>query len=201
MWLYADSGKLKEKYMKILFKKLHREDWLSLHGIATSIYLDGQCYEFAMALHRGLGWPMVGLIENDVIRHALVASSERLFWDALGCVTKKKVGEPFNIRIPTLKPIDENKLRKVRPILDNDIEIASLFAEALWPNLPWQKNTFRRRTMDFLKELTSLCRRHKIWIRAPFPAAQIVLGNYYGNEKGFIASPTMDGQYFFDRLL
>lgn len=48
------------------------EDVETLHALCLSTYLDGECYAFATALHEGLGWPIIGLMHNGEIRHALV---------------------------------------------------------------------------------------------------------------------------------
>ena len=66
--------------MSLKFEKLNEESLQILDDMARSIYLDGQCYEFAIALHRGLGWDLVGVmtgsIVGSVIRHALVKSPD-----------------------------------------------------------------------------------------------------------------------------
>jgi hypothetical protein len=46
--------------------------------------LDGQCYEFAFAVSRGTGYPMIGLIVDDVIRHVAVALPDGRYLDARG---------------------------------------------------------------------------------------------------------------------
>lgn len=192
--------------MSIKLEKLDQENWDSLHRMATCIYLDGQCYEFAVALHRGLGWKMVGLITGSVvgpvIRHVLVESPDGKLWDVRGVVPLAEIGKPFNVDKVALEYVmTEEKLKAVRPISEEAIERASLVAEALWPELLWRTNTFQGRALWFMSDLESLCRRHGVWIRAPYPVAQIVLGKAYGDEEGFRISPTMDGQYFFDRVL
>lgn len=188
--------------MSITFEKLSKENWESLHSITLGLYLDGQCYEFAAALHRGLGWPMVGFMKDSIIRHALVKSRYGKLWDVRGPVDQDKIGIPFGIKGPyDIKPITEDDLRNTRDVAEEAIERASLFAEALWPELSWRKHTFRRKATSFVAELETLCRKHGIWIRAPFPAHRIVLDKICGDEKGFRFSPALDGQYFFDREL
>ncbi|MDR3558693.1 MAG: hypothetical protein P4L61_04115 [Candidatus Pacebacteria bacterium] len=192
--------------MSLKFEKLNEESLQILDDMARSIYLDGQCYEFAIALHRGLGWDLVGVmtgsIVGSVIRHALVKSPDGKLWDIRGTVPVPEIGKPFDLDKVTLEYImTEDMLRQVRPISESAINRASLFAQALWPDLPWRETTLRRKAFFFMADLEGLCRKHGIWIRAPYPAAQIVLCESCGDEKGFKLSPTLDGQYFFDRVL
>ena len=39
--------------------ELNAESLDVLHQQCLAIYLDGECYAFATALHEGLGWPMM----------------------------------------------------------------------------------------------------------------------------------------------
>ena len=100
-----------------------------------------------------------------------------------------------------LLPKTLEDLRNVRPVHDEAIERASLTAEALWPELPWKEHTFQKKALSFMVDLEALCRKHGIWVRAPYPGTPIVLSNGCGDEKGFQISPTLDGQYFFDRVI
>jgi len=197
--------------MSTKLEKLSGENNESLQRLEIITYLDGQCYEFAVALHRGLGWPLVGVMSGNpagvIIRHALAQSPDGKFWDIRGPVKKSEIGTPFGIASePVLQPVTEEDLRKTRKtfghsISDEAIEHASLVAEGLWPELPWRKETFQKRVLAFMDELETLCKKHEVWIRAPYPAARIVVGKAYGDEKGFRISPTLNGQYFFDREL
>ena len=187
--------------MTTQFKSLDGENLRSLRGLATGIYLDGQCYEFAVALHRGLGWQMFGLMEGKTIRHAILESEPLKFWDVRGPLKPTDIGKPFGMVTPSLQRITEKDLHKVRPVFDEAVERASLVAQAMWPDLPWKAGTLQSRALGFIDELEKLCRKHKIWIRAPWPAAQIVLCAAHGDEKGFTVAPTLDGQYFIDRRL
>ena len=189
--------------MSIRFEMLNRESWENLHNLALATYLDGQCYEFAIALHIGLGWQLFGLMNDNVIRHALVRSPNHGgFRDIRGVVSERKIGLPFGMNYPyILKKISVRDLRNVRPIDDHLVERASLVAESLWPVLPWKPGCFQRRTIAFLRELEKLCNKHRIWIRSPFPAVPIILDESSGDEAGFRILPTLDSQYSFDRYL
>lgn len=191
--------------MSIKFERLDKENWDSLHRLARNIYLDGSCYEFAAAMNRDLGWTLHGLMTVNplglIIRHAVTNDPRGRFWDIRGPLRKKDVGHPFDIADPMIKAITIEDMRKIRPVADKAIDRASLVAQTLWPDLPWLGHTLHARSLAFLVRLTDLCRDLGVWVRAPYPAAKIVLSDAYGDEKGFAISPTLDGQYFFDRML
>ena len=110
------------------------ENWENLHNMCLAIYLDGSCYEFALAIHRGTGWPMFGIMDGSVIRHVVVKGSDGKLRDARGIVRESKLGQPFGLKTPcTLKRVSEKDLRAVRPVSDFGIKQAEGLAEALWP--------------------------------------------------------------------
>jgi len=190
----------------ISFEKLDEENWQSLHNLALGMYLDGQCYEFAAALNQNLGWGLYGLMQGEVIRHAVCGDNEDfdVMHDVRGplSVHEVELGKPFDISPPyELKRIVVDSLRNVRSVPDEAIERASLFAEALWPDLPWRSPSFQHQVSWFMSDLEKLCKKYGVYIRAPYPTAMPVICKAYGDEKGFKMCPTMDGQYFFDRVL
>ncbi len=165
------------------------------------VYLDGSCYEFAVALKRGTGWPMIGIMEKGVIRHAGVRNDAGEFIDSRGIVPHDQIGKPFGLAAPyIMKEVSEQDLLAVRQMSDLGIHRASLMAETLWPSWPWKETCFKSRAAAFLADLDRLCRKHDVWIRAPLPNSDIILDERVGDE-GFIASQTLTGQYFFDRRL
>ena len=190
--------------MSTKLEKLDRNNWESLHNLATIMYLDRQCYEFAAALNQGLGWEMKGLmtgsIVEPVIRHVLVRSPYGKLRDERGIVSETDIGKPFEINKIILRSVTLEDLRKVRPVYDEAIQQASIKAQALWPELPWNENTFHGKTLAFMNDLEAICRKHGVWIRAPYPMAQIILDKAYGDE-GFRISPSLTGQYLFDRVI
>ena len=193
--------------MPTIFESLDVQDLGRLKAIAMGVHLDGECYAFAIALHRGLGWPIVGVMEGSiasrtgVIRHAVVRAPDGKHWDVRGHVEEGQIGAPFSLEKPyVLKPITETDLFKARPVHENVIERASLLAQAFWPELPWKKEALHARMLSFTGELEALCREHRIWIKLHI-LTSIVLGEAYGDEKGFRVRPTLDGQYIFDREL
>jgi hypothetical protein len=186
--------------MPITYKPLSEEDHKSLHELSQSVYLDGECYAFAIALHRLLGWDLIGIMEGEVVRHACVVHCGR-YYDVRGQVPKNKLGAPFGLSSPELRPITEETLYATRPIGDSSIAQSEWIAEALWPELPWRSGPMVK-YRSFLIELAALCEKHGTYIFAPYPMAKPLLTEAVGDEKGFMFSPTSNGRlYFFDRVL
>lgn len=158
-----------------------------MRGLCRTVFLDGECYAFAIALHRGLGWPIFGLILNDEIRHAFLYPanvSSDVFFDARGYIAEEKLGEPFDIDYPyKLQQIEEKDLYATRPILDNSIDKARQFAEIIWPNLDWKGGARADKILAFAKELEALSRKHGLWIRAAFPGTPPLLAEGCGDES------------------
>jgi len=111
-----------------------------LHALARAIFLDGECYALAIALHRNIGWPIVGLIRVDVIRHAGLERPDGALHDVRGPVSREEFGLPFSISGPyDIRRIAEADLYAARGIIQTEaIDLALRMAQALWPNLPWR---------------------------------------------------------------
>jgi len=179
-----------------------------LRNTAQSVYLDGECYAFAIALKRGLGWPLAGLMEGDTIRHAMAYGISHKLYDVRGGFAQDdpKLGQPFSLRPPyQLRQIKEEQLRQVRPVHERTIRHARKLAEIIWPNWPWRSaSSAHARMTAFLDDLESISRRHGVWVRAaiPNPAMWPHLSEHEGDESGYTLYPTEDGQgYIFDRRL
>lgn len=187
--------------MSTVLKPLDSESVEVLHGICLGTYLDGQCYEFAIALHRKLGLPMVGLIDGGTIRHALLRHTDGSLRDVRGVVSLLEVGKPFGIQQPyNLRDISEADILKVRPVRENGIDTAIHLAELIWPDLQW--NGEAKKVTAFVEELEVLSRKHGIWIRAAYPTAMPVLSEAFGEELGYTITPTANaGGYLLDRRL
>ena len=166
--------------MTTVIKRLEQEDLGFLHEMCRSIYLEGECYAFATALHRGLGWPMVGIMDfidstdKKVIRHVAVKSPDEILYDARGVVSDEELGVPFDLHSPyEMRTVTEDELvrdRETAEVRERSIRMAQKFAETLWPNLPW-KESFESRVKAFADALESLSREHELWIRSPVPAS------------------------------
>lgn len=163
--------------------------------------MHGYCYIFAIALHRALGWPIMGILDDDgkSIWHAVVMQPDNQLRDVRGPVPLEKLGEPFNKKPPyALVEVTEEDLRARDPnITDLAIESLQQKAEAIWPELPWPKSSLRQKTESFLVELEALSRKHGFWIRGSIPAHLPVLSPEDGRETGYIARPTPTGSEFF----
>lgn len=163
-------------------------------------YLDGECYEFAAALHALTGWPMIGIRSEEYpIRHAVVRDPEGRFWDIRGPVGEKALGRPFGLRPPYgLREVTLADLRAVRPVFDESIHVAAQFAEVLFPDLPCLPDSRRERAKKFAEELEKLSRRYGFWIRSAVPAEHVwpKLAAHEGDEEGYALRPTHDGLAF-----
>ncbi|MFA6430323.1 MAG: hypothetical protein WC229_02430 [Candidatus Paceibacterota bacterium] len=165
--------------------------------------VDGPCYELAIALHRGLGWPLVGLLDKSSVnqkwRHAAVKTPESGLWDARGLITEKEFGKPFpEIDSPyVIMDISEDDLRSIRPVREIAIEIIAKIAEALWPELPWI-NGQQKRYKEFADALEALSRKYDLWIGGPVPGCPPALFDGRGDnlEKGYALEQTADGLGF-----
>ncbi len=174
--------------------------------------LDGECYELAIALHRGTGLPMVGLWSatesgDDGIpgtwRHAAVRLPDGRLLDARGPVARESFGQPYGEPEPwDIREIGEADLRAVRPVGDYALASLARLAQAAWPDLPWRGDAFQNRTAAFLVALEALSREHGVWIRAPYPSARPFLALGEGDEAGYRGTVTDDGLgVVFDRVL
>jgi hypothetical protein len=172
-----------------------------LANMCRSIYLEGECYAFAIAVHRGTDLPIYGLMENSIVLHAVVLLPDDRYLDARGPVNARSVGDPFNLRQPVnIVPVDEARLFAQRHIGDISIRRAGFFAEALWPELPW-KNPLCKRVAAFVKDLDRISRKHKFFIRAPVPGARPVLAPAEGNEQYELQLTDCGTTYLIDRAL
>ncbi|MEK7083372.1 MAG: hypothetical protein AAB972_04310 [Patescibacteria group bacterium] len=189
--------------MSTILKKFSTEDHDHLHAMCKGIFLDGECYAFALALHRNIGWPLIGLMQGLIIRHAAVQSQQNFYYDARGVITKESFGSPFFLKPPyELRIITEADLYAVRPIQERSIDLAWRMAQALWPELPWKVTTHAKEVLAFMDDLEKISRAHNVWIRSPFPGCPPVLSRGDGSENGYVVSPTSDGMaYVFDRYL
>jgi hypothetical protein len=170
--------------------------------------IDGPCYELSIALHRGLGWPIVGLLDqsspNQKWRHAAVRNPKGGLWDARGPVTEEEFGKPFpEMGSPyIIMNINEDDLRSIRTVHEIAVEIIAKIAEALWPELPWI-NGQQARYKKFADGLEALSRECNLWIGGPVPGCPPAIFPGGDNlEKGYVLEQTADGLGFrIDRYL
>lgn len=180
------------------------EAYEMLHALCTGMYLGGECYAFAAALHEGLGWPIIGLMAGDVLRHAAVRSPDGRLIDARGFILEEEFGTPFGITPPyhltEVCRIDlrEGETEKGRA---SSTLRARRYAEILFPELPW-KDSLLQRAAAFLAELEAISQKYGLWLRPATPAGQPILYERYGDESGYEIRPTHNGFGFtLDRRL
>ena len=188
-----------------IIRQLDKESRRVLCEISFATYLHGGCYYFALALHEGLGWPLVGLMKNGRIDHAAVRSPSGKFCDVRGFTSENKFGKPFGYTPPhDIRDITSQNLMRSEElgiIRDQNVQRARQVAEALWPKLPW-KDSLAARVAAFAEGLEALSRRHKLWVRSAIPTARPLIAKGEDDEAGYELHPTVDGITFtIDRLL
>lgn len=182
-----------------------QEEWERLHDMYQYIFLHGECFSFALALHRGLDWPLIALMKDEKILHAAVRNPDGRIHDVRGFVSEEEFGKPFlgARKDFIIREIDTSALDAVEPTHEHTIQCARNAAEILWPKLPW-KETRISKIAAFADEFEALCRKHKLWIRAPFldPTIAPPLAFGEGDEGGYELFPTIDGfSYTINRYL
>jgi len=185
----------------IKIKELEPEYREATHSFLVGVCLEGGRYAFAIALSRGLGWPMVGLFHKDEIRLAAVSGPDGTLRDVVGLVNEAELGKQFGIY--ELRPITEEDLKTVEPIDEYLVQSILRKAQIVWPDLPWKPDISLRSKVDsFAKELEQLSRKHGFWIYGNFPTALPIITEEHGEEAGYELRPTMDGfSFFFNRFL
>lgn len=169
--------------------------------LSSSIY--GQCYPFAIAMHRGLGWQLVGLFYEGMIIHAGVRSPEGKIWDGRGKISDADFITPFaNEVYSAICNITEEDLLSRDDTAESLVDFYTDRAQVVWSNLPWNKPVYQENVIAFAKELEELSRKYKLWVCGPYPAATPVLFQGYDDEKGYELTRTSDGvTYKINRVL
>lgn len=163
--------------------------------LAATIH--GNCYHFAIAMHRGLGWPIVGLVQNREIIHAGVKSpGDEKFWDGRGALSRKEFIEPFACDYLRFSDITEEDLAISKNFSEHAVEILLEKAQLAWPELPWKVETFQEKIIAFAKELKELSQKHGIWICASLPNGPPVIFKGEGDELGYRLTLSVEGNAF-----
>jgi len=169
----------------IVVKKISEEaENIIKHFLSASVY--GQCYCFAIALHRNLGWPIVGILKGENIIHAGVKSPEGKIWDGRGEVLEKEFFEPFKLlkKYPIIN-VKEERLIYTGKVSEELVELYKEKAQAVWPDLPWKNQTYQQKVVAFTEELEALSRKYKLWITGPYPAKKSVILEGFDDEVGY----------------
>lgn len=162
--------------------------------LAASI--NGNCYEFAVMMHRNLGWPLVGLIENFQIIHVGVKSPDGKYWDGRGGLSQTDFIKPFKKDCLEFEYIEESDLISHK-ISDRVVGIFLEKAQLLWPELPWKKPTDLEIIEFFAKDLEELSRKYRLWIGSPTSSGPSVIFKGIGDETGYELTLSEDGNAFF----
>lgn len=158
--------------------------------------VNGNCYHFALAMHRALGWSLIGLIDEGEIIHAGVKSPEGKIWDGRGEVSEDEFSQEF-VRPPfVIRGITERDLLRTGIIKEHLVEIISKRAQLIWPNLPWKKETIQGKVYRFTQELAELSQKYGLWIAGNTPASLPIIFEGFGDEDGYRIIPTDDGSGF-----
>lgn len=176
--------------MPTMFNNLCEKDRKSLQNVALGLYLEGECYSFAIALHRGLGWPIVGLMKENLIWHAGVRCPDGKIHDVRGPLSEEKFGRHFLSPPYNIKEVSVDDLLKTRPVHEVLIDRARQFAENIWPELPWI-NSYAAKVKAFADELEKLSIKHGVWFSSTTTPAALFRGE--GDEKGYEVHTSLTG--------
>lgn len=173
-----------------------REMWLTT-------LLEGECLALASALHRGIGWPIMGIMRDDRIVHAVVRRPDGAFHDARGTVQESELGVPFKMTPPyDIRPLSEDELCVSSFKHERMIQTAMGIAALFWPDLPWKPDSLPARMIAFTDELEALSRKYGLWIRSMTYTHPVILDSAIGSEKGYTLEPLAIGSgYAIDRRL
>lgn len=177
--------------MKI--KPLNPEDLSLLRSSLLDAYLLSNCFPFAIALHRGLNWSIIGIREvgSTVIYHAGVVTPKKTFFDARGETDKlNDFTLPFDDYTNKgfeMIEVNEKDLIGTKPINNDFIETTSIMIQTAWPELPWNNNTLQHRIRLYAEELEALSQKHNLWIRESFVTTRPIFG-----DSDYVLQPTLD---------
>ncbi|MEX0652346.1 MAG: hypothetical protein WD509_03400 [Candidatus Paceibacterota bacterium] len=182
--------------MTTLFNELCEENKETLRQKYIPMFFGEECHAFAIALNRGLGWPIVWLMNGTVVHHVAVRSPEGLLYNAQGAFSEKELSELFSPSLTySLCEITEVYLptdEKAQRVREHRIAQARKFAETLWPELDWLESRVSK-VKAFIDELETLSRKHKVWIRSPYSELQAVVEEGEGNELGYRLEEVLNG--------
>lgn len=171
--------------------------------LKVSIY--GDCYHFALAMHRELNWDIIGLFVEDgkLPVHVGVKSSEGKIWDGRGEISEKEFIEPFvKNSAYKMREVTEEELLVSGTVNESRVEYLQKKAQIVWPNLAWKEKTFQQRVTEFAKELEGLSRKYGLWICKTYPPDSPTIVEGYGDEVGYEISPNVHGGSFsINRIL
>jgi hypothetical protein len=158
--------------------------------------IHGDCYPFAIALHRNLGWPIIGLFKKEKIIHVGVKSPDEKIWDGRGEVSEEELAEPFITSPYSIRHVAEEELVATGTVDEYTIETLLEKAQIVWPDLPWKNGTPWDKVIAFADDLEKLSRKHKLWICGNNPMSLPMIFQGQDDETGYAIEPSIDGNAF-----
>lgn len=150
--------------MSSIYEHWDEEERQQQYSIIAGGYLKGSCFEFAIALHRSLGFPIIGLIADDTIHHAAVKCPDGQLFDARGHFPAAEFGKPFGLGpFNETREITETDLFDDREIQERAINMALRCAEALWPEESWT-DSLASKALAYAEEIEEVSRKHGLWL-------------------------------------
>ncbi len=193
-WGTATTPDKGDCYMTTVLVQPHEEDITMARELWIPMFVHGECFAFAKALHRGLGWPIMGILRDGAVVHAVVRRPDGDFQDARGVVSEAELGAPFDMMPPyDLRPFREDELCISSQKHERTIQIAAGVAAMFWPDLPWKPESRLPQMIQFVNELETLCSKHKFWLRSTSPTHPIIVDTAVGSEKGYTLEPLLIG--------
>lgn len=171
----------------------HEKELRLIREMWAPMFLEGECEAFAKALHRGLGWPIVGLMRDDRIVHVLVKRPDGAFHDARGIVQGAELGAPFGVRqVYDIRPFEENEMGSFGH--ERMIQKAMHVAMMLWPDLPWKPDGTLTQMFTFVDALEKLCQEYQCSLWSPSSETHpIIVSPAIGDEAGYTLKPLASG--------
>lgn len=182
-------------------KRLSEEDREALQEAISGRYLHGDCYSFAIALHRRTGWQLVGAVDREGLAlHAGVRRPDGVYLDVRGFMGEYWFLDGWTQAVGIAEMSEADLLAVDSKQMDERIAKADVHIDRLFPDLPGSDEAGKR-IGAFLQGLHALCREHGFYIRAQTPGMRPVIYSAHGDEAGFCADELCIGGWAFDRLL
>lgn len=176
--------------MPTVFTVPNEKEIRLIQEMYVPMFLNGECLAFAKALHRSLGWPIVGLMRDGRIVHAAVKRPDGAFHDARGIVERDNLGRPFEVSPPLdIRPFREEELCRKSRKHELMIKTAEHVAVALWPDLPWKQDSALARMLAFVDALDKLCQEHQFSLWSASETHPIIVSPAVGDEAGYKVRP------------
>ena len=156
----------------------------------------GDCYDFAIAMHRNLDWSLIGLIDESKIIHVGVKTPKGEIWDGRGKVSEEEFGGHFISPPFIIQEVTEEELLATGGVREHNVELILRRAQLAWPDLLWKSETIQKRMADFADELEEISRKHKLWIGGMTPTSLPIVFEGFNDETGYAIKPNTDGNAF-----